>query len=249
MGDARVAVFLTAYNEGRVIGDVIDGIDCSYDVYVIDDGSEDDTAQVARERGAVVITHPVNLGQGASVITMFKLASTLDYDYIIHMDADGQHDPAEIPKFIRKFGETGADVVQGSRLLGQANEDAPWGRMLFLKPLTHVLNKLTGYELSDSMCGFRGHSVESLRRVVGLFDEMTETQYLAAEIWIKFANAGLKVVNVPITLADRRHGFSYKGIIFRYGIGILLAIVRSTLDVQKHKYRDMRPKDKGGVSG
>lgn len=168
---------------------------------------------------------------------MFKFAASSDYDFIIHMDADGQHNPREIPKYISKFEETHADIIQGSRVLGSDYKKAPLARKLFLSPLTNLLNKLTGYHMTDSMCGFRGHSVKSLRRISGLFDQMVASEYLASEMWIKFAKAGLKVVEIPITLAERKHGFSYKGL-FRYGTGVISTVLRAKLDTYKYENYD-----------
>jgi glycosyltransferase involved in cell wall biosynthesis len=231
----KVAIFLTAYNEAMIISDIIDNINKSYSVFVIDDGSKDNIVEVCRARGANVISHLINLGQGNAVITMFRLATLLDYDYIIHMDADGQHNPKEIYKFIDKIQETGADIVAGSRVLGSNYKGAPVARRLFLSPLTWVLNRLTGYNISDSMCGFRAFRTEALRKVEHFFDDMVEPEYLASEMWIKFAKAGLTATEVPITLAGRKHGFSYKGL-FRYGWGVVTTIIRSKMDIYKYKY-------------
>ena len=238
-GNGNTAVFLTAYNEAPIIGDVIDRIDRSYSVFVIDDGSTDGTAEVSKQKGATVISHPINLGQGYAGLTMFRVACQLDYKYIIHIDADGQHDPDEIPRFIRALESSDVDIAQGSRILGSSYRNAPIARKLFLSPLTHVLNSLTGYRLSDSMCGFHGFRVAALRRVADLFDYMLEPEYLTSEVWIKFAKAGLTVANIPITLSERKKGHSYKGL-FRYACGVISTIIRATLETHKHQYREYR---------
>jgi glycosyltransferase involved in cell wall biosynthesis len=231
----KLAVFITAFNEERTIRDVLSSIGGPCDVFVIDDGSSDMTRAVSKKHGARVISHPINLGQGMAVVTAFKFLANKDYDIVIEMDGDGQHDPKEIPNFISKMEETGADVIAGSRKLGTDYDGAPFVRRLFLSPLTSVLNRLTGYEISDSMCGFRAFSGSALKRTEHLFDSLIETEYIASEMWIKFAKLGLKVSNVPIHLAGRKHGFSYKGL-FRYGWGVVRAIVRAKLDVCKDIY-------------
>jgi len=233
MSKTKVAVFITAYNEEKTIGDVLSLIDDSYDTYVIDDGSNDKTIEIAQQKNAQVIRHPINLGQGVAVITAFKFFLDKDYDIIIEMDGDGQHDPKEIPRFINKMQETGADIIAGSRILGANYKGAPLARRMFLAPLTWLLNKLTGYSVSDSMCGFRAFRGAALKKFGYLFDNMFEPEYIASEMWIKFSKVKLTVANVPITLADRKHGSSYKGL-FRYGWGVISTIIRAELDINKH---------------
>lgn len=232
MTQEKAAIFLTAYNEERAIGDILDRIGSVYDVYVVNDGSTDRTREICREKNARVITHVINLGQGNAVITMFKMMCLLDYDYVVHLDADGQHKPEDIPAFIQVFKETGADIVQGSRHMGHDYKGVPLARKMFLRPLTFILNKLTGYNLSDSMCGFRGYRVSSMREISFLFDDMLEAEYLASEMWLKFSYVGLKVENVAIHMSERKHGVSYKGL-FRYGWGVLNTILRTKLELVK----------------
>jgi glycosyltransferase involved in cell wall biosynthesis len=233
MKKGGTAVFVTAYNEEKVIGDVLSLINGSYDVFLIDDGSDDKTAEIARNHGAEVISHPINLGQGMAVITAFELLAEKDYDIVIEMDGDGQHDPREISKLVDKMQETGADIVAGSRVLGSNYKGAPLARKVFLSPLTWVLNRLTGYKISDSMCGFRGFRGGSLARVRHLFGDMLEPEYIASEMWIKFAKSGLTAVDVPITLSGRRQGYSYKGL-YRYAWGVISTTIRSKLDTYKY---------------
>lgn len=231
----NVAVFITAYNEEAMIGDVLSGFEIPCDIYVIDDGSADRTAEIAEEMGARVISHPVNAGQGVALLTAFSFFLKQDYDIIIEMDGDGQHDPREIPKFLEKIQKTNADIVAGSRLLGTDYKGAPLPRRIFLSPLTWVLNKLTGYSLSDSMCGFRAFRLTALKKAERFLSDMSEPEYIASEMWIKFARAGLKVENVPITLSARKKGFSYKGM-FKYGWRVIFTIINAKLDTYKYKY-------------
>ncbi|MFC1892278.1 glycosyltransferase family 2 protein [Thermodesulfobacteriota bacterium] len=230
----RVAVFLTAYNEEPVIASVISRIDKEYSVFVVNDGSSDNTVDAARNKGAEVISHPINLGQGNAGITMFKRACSLDYDYIVHLDADGQHDPDEISKLIAKAEEDNLDVVIGSRILGTNYDNAPFLRKTFLPYYTWVINKLTGYTMTDAMSGFRAHRISSLKKVFHIFDQMLEPQYLASEMFIRFSKEGLTVGEVPIHMQDRLKGHSYKGTI-RYGWGVLKAIVRTLMDINENK--------------
>jgi len=233
----KVVVTLTALNEAENISDVIHSARANgYECIVVDDGSSDGTREISATLGATVIRHSINLGQGYAVLTSFKAALEEDCDIIIEMDADGQHDPTQIPLFVEKMEETGADIVVGSRILGSNYANAPFFRKTFLPHFTWIINRLTGYRMTDSMCGFRAFKKESLAKVQGVLDAMLEPQYLAAEMFLRFARAGLKVEEVPIDLKERSSGASYKGLV-RYGFGVLKAITRVLLD---KSYRHLR---------
>ena len=224
----KVGVTIGVLNEEENICKVLDRMPQVYDVIIVDDGSTDSTVPIAEKYGAKIISHLTNLGQGFAVITCFKVAILNDYDVIIEMDGDGQHDPLEIPKFIKKMEETGADIVVGSRVIGTNYDKAPFFRKTFLPYFTWIINKLTGYNMTDSMCGFRAFRAFSLQRVAHIFDDMLEPQYLAAEMFLRFSKEGLTVEEVPINLHDRGFGFSYKGL-FRYGWGVTRAIIRTLM--------------------
>jgi len=226
----RTVVTLTALNEAKNIEAIIPKIiEQGYDCILVDDGSNDGTPELAQHLGATVISHSINLGQGYAVLTSFKAALKKNCDLIIEMDADGQHDPCEIPLFIKKMEETKADIVVGSRILGSNYANAPFFRKTFLPYFTWFINKLTGYQMTDAMCGFRAFRKESLKSVAPVLDSMLEPQYLAAEMFIRFAKAGLSVEEIPIVLKDRLSGGSYKGFA-RYGFGILKAISKTLTD-------------------
>ena len=229
----EVAVLITAFNESKVIGDIISKIRKDYHVYVVDDGSTDSTAEMAQRNGAKVISLPINLGQGAAAIVGYKIIAMENYEFLVKMDGDGQHNPEEIPKFIEKLKESGADEVVGSRILGSNYKGVPLARRIFLAPLTWLLNKLAGYNLTDSMCGFRAFRGQSLKKMIPIFEQIIEPEYMASEMWIRFAKAGISVVEVPIGLSSRKYGFSYKGL-FRYGWGIIATIIRTKLDIYKY---------------
>ncbi len=237
----KVIVTLTALNEAQNIGPLITTImEKGYGCILVDDGSTDGTPQIATSLGASVISHSTNLGQGYAVLTSFKAALKEDCDIIIEMDADGQHNPDQIPLFIEKMRETGSDIVVGSRILGSNYENAPFFRKTFLPHFTWIINSLTGYHMTDSMCGFRAFKKESLLRVGHLLDDMLEPQYLAAEMFLRFAKAGLTITDVPIHLKERTSGKSYKGLA-RYGFGVMKAITRVLVDKSYRKsYRNLR---------
>src|SRR5205823_6291069 len=117
-----VTVVIPAHNEAAAIGDVISRIPKTIErmqvvVIVVDDGSTDDTAQIARVFGAQVLRHVTNLGAGAATVTGLKAAQALNADVIVTIDADGQHDPEEIERLVQCLLEGPFDVVIGSRIL------------------------------------------------------------------------------------------------------------------------------------
>jgi glycosyltransferase involved in cell wall biosynthesis len=234
----KVLVAVTAYNEEKNIGSVIERMPTEYDVLVVDDGSSDRTVEIARGLGAMVAVHPLNLGQGPAFITSIKICTSMDYDVFVQIDGDGQHNPQEIPKFIEVLENTDFDIVVGSRLTGKDYKNAPFLRKTFLPYFTYAINKITGYNMTDSMCGLRAYRVTSLRKVVKELERMFEPQYLAAEMFIRVAHAGFTVTEVPIELKERLSGKSRKGT-FRYGWGVSRAILKTFLEKKVTKKKQV----------
>jgi glycosyltransferase involved in cell wall biosynthesis len=225
----RVLIGIPAYNEADNLPQLLDKLRGRYDVVVVDDGSDDETPEVARAHGAMVLRHIINLGQGAADITKYKFAIDQGYDVLIDMDADGQHDPSEIKVFLDRYDQGDCDIVQGSRILGTDYKEAPFFRRTFLPHYSWLLNKLTGYDLTDYMCGMKAYRVTALKKLRAVLENMIEPQYLAAEAFIRFSKENFRVVEVPINLKKRASGVSRKGL-FRYGFGVLRAILRTFMD-------------------
>ena len=232
--DRGPAVLIVAFNEAEVISDVVSSIPPGYTVYVVDDGSVDDTAELADSAGARVVRLPVNCGQGSAAILGYKIVALAEHSILIKMDGDGQHDPNDIPGFEKALISSGLDMVIGSRVMGSNYAGAPLARRIFLGPLTKLLNLLTGYNLTDAMCGFRAFGGESLKRLVPVFDEILEPEYMASEMLIRFSRYNVKVGEIPIHLKGRKAGYSYKGM-FKYGMGIAIAIIRTKIDIHIKK--------------
>lgn len=225
----KIAVLLTAYNEEKNLPSILKEISGDYSIYVIDDGSSDQTRVVSLAHGCRVVSHPINLGQGMTAVTGYKVIIKDGFDIIVKMDADGQHDPREIPLLIRKIEESDCDIVVGSRRLGSNYASAPFFRKTFLPVYTWIINRLTGYHMTDAMSGFRCFKAKTLKNIEKILDDMIEPQYLASEMFVRFAKAGLTVTEVPINMRERKSGSSYKGFV-RYGWGALWAIIQTLLD-------------------
>ncbi len=153
---ATTAVLVPMYNEAAVIGDVVADLCRVFDLVVcVDDGSRDGSGDIARQRGALVLTHPVNLGQGAALRTGFDaLLGKPGIRHVITFDADGQHDPADATAMLEVARVTGVDVVLGSRAVGSTTGQ-PLGRRVLLRAAVWVGRRTNGLGLTDTHNGLR----------------------------------------------------------------------------------------------
>lgn len=227
----NTAVLIAAFNEAKNLPGVLEPCrKLGYEIFVVDDGSNDDTAKVARAFGANVLRHRINLGQGSALITGFRAALAGKADVIVCIDADGQHDPEEVPLFLEQLEKSGDDIVVGSRVIGENHPNAALFRRVFLPYVTRLINVITGYKMTDAMCGFRAFRASSLKPIEPVLIRMLEVEYIASEMFIRFSKAGLTISEVPVKLRDRQSGKSYKGLV-RYGVGIAMTILRALFDV------------------
>jgi len=221
-------------NEHDNLRGVISAIPEGYGIIVVDDGSTDGSGDLAGEMGAMVIRHPINLGQGVAFVTGIKAAIKIGADIIVHIDGDGQHDPRQIPQFMDYLERhPDIDVVVGSRRKG-SNEGAPLMRRLFLPLFNGFVNRICGYNVSDYLCGFRAYRVSSLKKVMHIFDDYYNAQYNATEMFIGFAYEGIKIAEISVDIKPRASGKSYKGNL-KYGVNILIAVVLSLLNWSRRK--------------
>jgi glycosyltransferase involved in cell wall biosynthesis len=190
-------------------------------VVVVDDGSNDRTADEAREAGAIVALHRRNLGQGDALRTGFALAQRLGARIVVTMDADGQHNPAELPDLVGPIVAGEADYVQGSRFLG-TYDDAGGARDLGIRGFTRLIRLLTRTKVTDCTNGFRAIDGAGLARM-----RLVEDRFSAAEILIQAAGHGLRIREVPVHIRSREVGTSKKPRGLGYASGFFGAIVRS----------------------
>lgn len=221
-----VAIVMAALNEAgsiaTVLADLPDEL-CGLPtrVIVVDDGSTDDTAALARKAGAVVAVHDRNLGQGDGLRTGFEVARRLGASVVVTMDADGQHDPAELPDLVGPVVHGDADYVQGSRFLGEY-DDAGGARHAGIKGFTLLINALAGTSVTDCTNGYRAIRGPELGRM-----RLVETRFSASEIIIEAAARGLRMSEVPVHIRSRDVGESKKPKGLGYPLGYGGAIVRS----------------------
>lgn len=205
--EPRVVAIIPAYNEERTIGSVVLRAKAHvHDVVVVDDGSTDATAQIAEAAGAIVVRHKRNRGKGAALNTGFYKARELDPDALVLLDADGQHLPNEVPNVLAPVLADEADIVVGSRYIGNGNGHAngngngnghgvPRHRVVGHWAFTTLTNVTSGVKVSDSQSGFRALSwraIQALNFSSDGFSVESEMQFLAGEL-------GLRVAEVPIT--------------------------------------------------
>ncbi len=204
--------FLTAlpvYNEVDNVPAVLDLVKRhSRNTLVIDDGSTDGTAQLLANRSDVgVVTHVSNRGYGAALRSAFGYAISHNFEYLVTIDCDGQHEPQRIGQFVNKIQETGADIVSGSRYLESFDADSPppEQRRAINFQVTRVLNDRLGFRLSDAFCGFKAYRVSALRSL-----NLIETGYaMPLELWVQAAQHQFSIqeVAVPRIYLDESRSF------------------------------------------
>jgi hypothetical protein len=224
----RVAVLIPAYEEEASIGRVLDRIPaqvCGLQtaVLVVDDGSRDDTGEVARAHGAIVARHVINRGGGAALRTGYRLLADAGPDVVVTLDADGQHLPKEMERLVGPVVEGEVDVAHGSRVLGEA-EPNHFARELGIVFFNRVVSLITRTKVSDCSNGYRAVRTEVLPQLV-----LRQEQFHTSEFMIEAIKRGIPAKEVPVTVANRLHGHSKKPAVLRYGMGFANAIVRAWL--------------------
>jgi glycosyltransferase involved in cell wall biosynthesis len=191
-------VLIPSYNEAKAIGAITKELKSrALAVYVVDDGSTDNTAGIAAEEGAVVIVHDKNRGKGASLIEGFGRILKEGFDAVLVMDGDGQHATDDVDNFFKKMAETGADIVIGNRMLDTAS--MPFTRKITNRIMSRVVSKMCGRDIPDTQCGFKlikRNVLESIKFESSNFE-------IESEILLKAARKGFKIESVPVRTVYR----------------------------------------------
>jgi polyprenyl-phospho-N-acetylgalactosaminyl synthase len=196
ISNSDVFVVIAAYNEENVLAEVIADVrDTGYQILVVVDGSTDATAAVAAQAGAIVLTHPVNLGQGAALQTGIEFALLKGASIIVTFDADGQHLAADIVCLLDALTKYHVDFALGSRFLGTA-VNLPRSRRLLLRAATWFTRATTGLRLTDAHNGLRAMTRRGASRIRLRQNRMAH----ASEILHQIARSGLRYVEVPVTI-------------------------------------------------
>ncbi|MBI2441720.1 MAG: glycosyltransferase family 2 protein [Lentisphaerae bacterium] len=195
LAERRACVVIPAYSEERKIRDVVARArQYLPTVIVVDDGSPDRTAAEAAAGGALVLRHFRNLGKGAALNTAFRYAWVNGFDFLITLDADGQHASADIPRFIETYECTGASVLIGNRMETRSN--MPLVRRWTNRLMSWFLSRAMGQRVPDTQCGFRLYRCAALPR-----SAPRATRFAAeSEILLAIAAQGVRIGSVPITV-------------------------------------------------
>lgn len=201
----RICVIIPAFREEKRIANVVREVRKSgLDVIVVDDGSEDGTSAAAKEAGAVVIRLEQNCGKGVALNTGFDYARNNGYDAVITMDADGQHDPVEVPKFIEAYVRTGIPVLVGNRMA--APESMPLVRRMTNRFMSWLLSRVMGQYVPDTQCGYRLYRCD----VIPFVSAQAERFAAESEILLHVAARGIRIgaVRISTIYADEKSKIS-----------------------------------------
>ena len=223
-----IVVISPAHNEEGNVGAVIHAMPEDIDGYevlpiVIDDGSEDGTADAARRAGALVASLPIRRGGGLALRVGYEIALRLGADIVVTIDADGQHLPEEMPLLVKPIIEGQADHVNGSRMLGEF-ERGPLIRHAGVHFFSWLVTILAGQRITDASSGYRATRADTLRKLV-----LEQDQFWSSEVLIECLRHRARIVEVPVTFLTRRGGESKKPKSLRYGWHFSKAIAKTWL--------------------
>ena len=216
----KIIIGIPAFNEEKNIGPIIIKLKKKYDqVIVCDDGSSDMTETIASSLGAHVVKHNKNLGYGSAIKTIFNQAGKLEGDVLVTFDADGQHQILEIDSVLQPIFENKADIVIGSRFLGET-KDLPRYRKIGIKTITGLTNVMTGSKITDSQSGFRAYSKKVLKEISPTESGMG----ISTEILIKASKKEMRIVEVPITISYEGSTHSQEPI--SHGTSVIMSTIK-----------------------
>jgi glycosyltransferase involved in cell wall biosynthesis len=220
----RVLMIIPAFNEAGSIQGVLNAVRQHFngDIAVIDDGSEDDTGELARAGGAVVLRHVCNLGIGAAVQTGFLYGLQGDYDYVVRQDGDGQHDPSQIPRLLESLEKDEADIVVGSRFLAREGYQSTLVRRMGILILG-IVSALVGARITDPTSGYWAVN----RRALKVLARSQPDDYPETEALVIASRAGCRVREQPVVMYARVSGRSSISALYSgfYMVKVVLALL------------------------
>jgi glycosyltransferase involved in cell wall biosynthesis len=204
----KILIVIPAFNEEEKIQGVVQEIRREVPeavVLVVNDGSRDQTESRARAAGAKVLTHPFNMGYGVTLQTGYKYALKHGFDHVLQMDGDGQHDPSYLSLLLREVREGEADVVIGSRFLGEGEYRAAWLRQMGICLFRFITSRLCGQKITDPTSGYQALN----RRAVKFCTEDSfPGDYPDADVLVMMHRAGLRIREVPVRMHPNARGQS-----------------------------------------
>ncbi|WP_169581690.1 MULTISPECIES: glycosyltransferase family 2 protein [Microbacterium] len=234
--EQRLLVVVPALNEQQSVGIVVRDIRAAVpeaECLVVDDGSSDATASIAREAGATVLELPFNLGVGGAMRAGFRYARDRGHTVVVQVDADGQHDVRYLPALIAGLAEH--DIVIGARFAGVGDYSARGPRRWAMRLLAWAVSRVARHRLSDVTSGFKATGPAAVR----LFAHTYPAEYLGdtVEALVIAARAGLRITQVPVAMRARQAGEPSHNAaratvyLLRAGLAFLLALIRPRVAV------------------
>lgn len=229
----KVLVIIPAYNEAGKIAEVIGRARSAVpaaDILVVNDGSSDRTASIAEQAGAIVVSHPFNMGYGVTIQTGYKYALAHGYDYLAQIDGDGQHDPADIAILLVPLMAGEADFVLGSRFLGAESYQPPLARRLGMTFFRGLVRLATGLPITDCTSGFQALNREVIRFFAR---DIFPVDYPDADVLITLHRAGFRIRELPVRMyasssgKSMHNGFKPVYYMFKMFLSILVTLLRS----------------------
>jgi len=231
-----IEIGIPAFNEERNLGHVLEEIlsvikplkkRYRVKIVVVDDASTDRTAMIAKSYGAIVLSHPKNMGYGASIRTFLNYAIRSGADAVILMDADGQHPPEELPRVLAPVLHDEADVVIGSRFLKGSPDWIPIIKKAGMRFYSLLVSFLTRRRITDVTSGFRAMNRKALLVVTPIYPN----DYPAVKVTAYLGLRGLRMVEVPVNMRPRRSGRSYiRGyVLLRYHLRVIKHLLKALI--------------------
>ena len=218
----KIVIGIPAYNEEKNIAGILVKLKkITQDIIVCDDGSNDQTAKIAEELGAIVISHERNLGYGAGIRTIFLKAKEIKADVLVTFDADGQHRIEDLNSVIEPIKNNEADIVIGSRFLNDGNK-VPKYREIGIKTITVITNSSIGKKLSDSQSGFRAYN----RKVLENITPSESGMGVSTEILIKASKNKFQIKEVPIIISYEGNTSTHNPV--SHGASVILSTIKFT---------------------
>ncbi|HEY3490294.1 MAG TPA: glycosyltransferase family 2 protein [Candidatus Deferrimicrobiaceae bacterium] len=202
----KTMVLIPAYHEDKSIGAIVSTLRATlpYDVVVINDGSPDDTSEVARSAGAIVLDLPCNLGIGGAVQTGYLFARENGYEAVVRIDADGQHEIGDIPAMLEPIFQGRADAVIGSRFLGETEYRGTFLRRFGIRYFCILVRLFTGYRVTDPTSGYFAIN----RKLVDFYSQHYPSDYPEVDAYILMHHMHARAVEIPTRMHSRTEGKS-----------------------------------------
>lgn len=204
---SETLIIIPAYNEAASLAHVIDNVRAAVpwaDIVVVNDGSRDATADIARSSGVFILNLPYNLGIGGAVQTGYKFAARMGYEVAVQVDGDGQHPAGAIERLVEVLTTTNANMVIGSRYIPGGSYNTPFTRLVGIRILSAIISLLAGQRVTDTTSGFRAVD----RRVLCFLAHMYPRDYPEPESVALLCREGFRIAEEPVAMRERMEGES-----------------------------------------